>query len=79
LKLAYPIATPDASGPLMSFYGNFEKNISDIKSIGYDALELFVRDPSKMDVPYILKLFKKLNNNFPKPPKIQKILDKLLA
>lgn len=50
MKLAYSVATPDAPGPLMSFYGDFKQNVADIKAIGYDALELFVRDPADMDV-----------------------------
>lgn len=50
MKLAYSVGTPEAKGPLMSFYGDFEKNVADIKAIGYEALELFVRNPKEMDV-----------------------------
>ena len=34
----------------MSFWGDFKSNVETIKSIGYQGLELFVRDPQKMDV-----------------------------
>lgn len=49
MKLAYSVGTPDTKGSLMAFTGNFEKNVADIKAIGYDALDLFVRDPKDMD------------------------------
>ena len=49
MKLAYSVGTPDAPGPLMAFYGDFEKNVADVKAVGYAALELFVRDPALMD------------------------------
>ena len=55
MKLAYSVGTPEAKGPLMSFYGDFERNIADIKAIGYDALELFVRSPKEMDVAAVKK------------------------
>lgn len=58
MKLAYSIATPDASGPLMSFWGDFQKNVDDIKSIGYEGLELFVRDPEKMEAPAVIAAIK---------------------
>lgn len=58
MKLAYSVATPEASGPLMSFWGDFRKNVSDIKSIGYEALELFVRDTKLMDVSAVLDTIK---------------------
>ena len=58
MKLAYSVATPEASGPLMSFWGDFRKNIEEIQTIGYEALELFVRDPGLMDIPAIQSVIK---------------------
>ena len=59
MKLAYSVATPDAPGPLMSFCGNFERDIRDIKAIGYDAVELFVRDPREMDTARVRGVIEK--------------------
>jgi len=51
MKLAYSVATPEVAGSLMSFYGNFKQNITDIKAIGYEALKLFVRNPDETKLP----------------------------
>lgn len=56
MKLAYSVATPEAKGPLMSFFGDFRQNVADIKNIGYEALELFVRSPGEMDVDEVRKI-----------------------
>jgi len=55
MKLAYPIATPDSHGKVMGFSGNFEKNLESIKEIGYDGVELLVRDPNAMNTDIVMQ------------------------
>ena len=50
MKLAYSVGTPEVNVPLMAFCGDFEQNVADIKAIGYEAIELFVRSPKEMRV-----------------------------
>lgn len=56
MKLAYPIATPEASGPLMAFSGDFEKNVATIQAIGYEGLELYMRDVLELKSSYVQKV-----------------------
>ena len=55
MKLAYSVATPDVSGAVMAFSGDFQANISAIKAIGYEAVELLVRNPDELDALEIAK------------------------
>jgi sugar phosphate isomerase/epimerase len=47
----------------MSFYGDFEQNIAGVKAIGYEALELFVRNPKEMDIDAVRRLIEKSGLN----------------
>ncbi|GGE42219.1 epimerase [Pullulanibacillus camelliae] len=58
MHLAYPVGTPDTHAAFMGFNGDFERNISDIKAIGYKAVELSVRDPDEMDVLQVVNQLK---------------------
>ena len=49
IKLAYPVEAPDCDTPLMAMRGSFEGNISALKGLGYEAVELLVRDPEALD------------------------------
>ncbi|RGZ01198.1 sugar phosphate isomerase/epimerase [Clostridium sp. AM58-1XD] len=53
MKLSYPIAAPDSHVNLMAFTGNFESNLDAIAGIGYEAVELLVRDPKELSISYI--------------------------
>lgn len=39
----------------MAFSGDFEKNVETIRTIGYEGLELYVRDVGAMDLSYVRK------------------------
>ncbi len=59
MKLAHPIATPDAQEKkVMGFSGDFEKNLESIKKIGYEGVELLVRDPNKMNTQQVAQQIK---------------------
>jgi sugar phosphate isomerase/epimerase len=60
MKLAYPIASPDCHGSLMALYGDFEKNLNIIRELGYQGVELLLRDA---DNPNILDLLEKIENH----------------
>ncbi|WP_255575652.1 sugar phosphate isomerase/epimerase family protein [Caproiciproducens faecalis] len=49
MNLAYPVATPDSSVPLMGFTGPFETNLDFIRQAGYTGVELLVRDADELD------------------------------
>ncbi|RGY98877.1 sugar phosphate isomerase/epimerase [Clostridium sp. AM58-1XD] len=55
MKLCYPVATPDSNVSLMAFWGEkqFENNVKAIAEIGYQGVELLVRDGSQVDEEYI--------------------------
>jgi sugar phosphate isomerase/epimerase len=59
MKLSFPVETPGSDAPLMACRGDFESNLSMIHEIGYDAVELLVRDPRTTDPEQILHLLKK--------------------
>jgi len=48
------IATPDVThGPLALLAGTFEEKLEKARRLGYDGVELMVRDPSKLDADEI--------------------------
>lgn len=53
MKLSYPVAAPDSHVNLMGFTGNFEQNLDSVAGIGYEAVELLVRDPKELNLSYI--------------------------
>jgi sugar phosphate isomerase/epimerase len=60
MKLAYPIASPDCHGSLMALYGDFEKNLDMIHELGYQGVELLLRDA---DDPAVLNLLGKIEKH----------------
>ena len=61
MKLSYPVAAPDSDVRLLSFTGDFEKNLDLIAGIGYGAVELLVRNPKELDISYIERELSKRN------------------
>jgi sugar phosphate isomerase/epimerase len=59
MKLSFPVETPGSDAPLMACRGDFESNLSMIHGIGYNAVELLVRDPKEMDPEQTLRLLRK--------------------
>ena len=56
MKLSIVVSTQPAKFAALAFKGNLEQNTKLIKSLGYDGIELTVRDPRLLDVPKIKAL-----------------------
>lgn len=54
MKLAYTVGTPDTRGKMLAYCGDFTEICVSLKDIGYSGLELFVRDPSAMNLREVL-------------------------
>lgn len=59
MKKAYPIASPESSVSIMGFYGNFEEDLKKIKALGYDGIELLVKNPDEMNMELVYETIKK--------------------
>ena len=59
MKVAYTIGTPDTKGPMFAWQGELPKIMEELKSIGYDGIEPFVRNPKDMDIGNFVKLVEK--------------------
>jgi sugar phosphate isomerase/epimerase len=49
MKLAYMIATPELKSMPMAWVGDYQRSIARIAEIGYDGIELQVRNPAEFD------------------------------
>ena len=58
MKLAYPVGTPDTRKAVLGCQGDPAEVLPALREIGYDGVELFVRDPRAMDVDRLLSLLK---------------------
>ena len=56
MKLSIVLSTQPASFSALAYRGHWEENIGKIKSLGYDGVELAVRDPKLLDVPSLKSL-----------------------
>jgi sugar phosphate isomerase/epimerase len=61
MKLCYPVASPDCKGALMTFYGDFDKNLSILKEYGYNGIELLVKDVKDINIDDLLRSVQKFN------------------
>ena len=53
-KLAYTVATPDTTtSPMLAYRGDLDAVFGDLSSLGYDGVELMLRDPAALDVNQI--------------------------
>lgn len=59
MKFAFTVGTPDTRGPMFAYQGQLRKIMEDLKSIGYDGIEPFVRDPKDMDIREFVNLVEK--------------------
>lgn len=59
MKLAYTISTPETNGNYLAYYGEPEVIFTNLKEIGYDGVEAFVRDPRKIDQEEFCRLLEK--------------------
>jgi len=53
MKLSIVLSTQPASFSALAYKGNIEENIKHIKELGYDGVELAVRNPNELDVGHI--------------------------
>lgn len=65
MKLSIVLSTQPASFSALAYKGNIEENMKRIKELGYDGVELAVRDPNELDVEHLKSLLVK--NNLPVP------------
>lgn len=63
MKLSIVLSTQPASFSALAYKGNIEENIEHIKELGYDGVELAVRNPNDLDVEFVKNLLRK--NNLP--------------
>ncbi len=56
MKLSIVLSTRPASFSALAYKGEWEQNISKIKRLGYDGVELAVRDPGLLDLPALRSL-----------------------
>lgn len=65
MKLSVVISTQPAAFSALAFKGRLEENIAKISALGYDGVELAVRDPAELDVSAIHTWLTKLNLQVP--------------
>ena len=53
MKLSIVLSTQPASFSALAYKGHWEENIGKIKALGYDGVELAVRDPGLLDLPLL--------------------------
>lgn len=51
MKLSIVLSTQPASFSALAYQGNLKRNIASIARLGYDGVELAVRDPTLLDIP----------------------------
>jgi len=56
MKLSIVLSTQPASFSALAYKGEIEENVSKIKSLGYNGVELAVREPHLLDPNYIASL-----------------------
>lgn len=49
-RLAYPVTQPGYDGSAKAMQGDFQKNASFLKSLGYNGIELLIQDPDTLDI-----------------------------
>ncbi|MFT4107685.1 MAG: sugar phosphate isomerase/epimerase family protein [Lacrimispora sp.] len=56
MKLSYPVAVPDAGVKVMAWCDEFETVFYQLKKMGYEGIELLVRDPQTVDISLLDRL-----------------------
>jgi 5-keto-L-gluconate epimerase len=66
MKKSIMICGPDvAHGPLALFTGTFEEKLSKAAQLGFDGIELMVRDPAGLDWPHVRETLQSVNLEVP--------------
>jgi 5-keto-L-gluconate epimerase len=58
MKLSIVLSTQPTKFSALAYKGQLSENISQIKKLGYDGIELAVRDPNQLDVDNVISLLK---------------------
>jgi len=53
MKLSLVLSTQPAAFSALAYKGELEKNVARIAALGYDGVELAVRDPSRLDADHV--------------------------
>lgn len=56
MKLSYPIAVPDAGVRMMAWCDEFEEAFQQLKHMGYEGVELLVREPKTVNIQLLDRL-----------------------
>jgi len=56
LKISYTVGMPDTKGPMFAWQGDLAEIMENLKAIGYEGIEPFVRNPKDIDPGYFAKL-----------------------
>jgi sugar phosphate isomerase/epimerase len=65
MKYSIVLSTQSAQFQAATFKGDLETNIAQIASLGYDGVELAIRDPKLIDLPLLDRLMQKHNLQVP--------------
>ncbi len=65
MKYSIVLSTQPAQFQAATFKGDLETNIAQIASLGYDGVELAIRDPKLIDLPLLDRLMQKHNLQVP--------------
>jgi sugar phosphate isomerase/epimerase len=65
MKFSIVLSTQPSSFSALAYKGNLAENIAKIKALGYDGVELAVRDPSQLDFDFLASILKE--HNLPVP------------
>lgn len=65
MKLSIVLSTHAARFEALAYKGDFERNVAQIASLGYDGVELAVRDPNLLDVAHVEEVVVRYNLEVP--------------
>lgn len=58
MKISIVLSTQPSTFSVLAYKGNLSENVAKIKALGYDGIELAVRDPDQLDVDFLTSLLK---------------------
>ncbi|MFH1537577.1 MAG: TIM barrel protein, partial [bacterium] len=56
MKISIAVSTPDAEFSALALKGNFRDNFRLVRSLGFDGVEISVRDPAALDTGELVSL-----------------------
>ncbi|WP_367567072.1 sugar phosphate isomerase/epimerase family protein [Lacrimispora sp.] len=56
MKLSYPVAVPDSGIKMMAWCNEYEMAFKQLKEIGYEGIELLIRDPQTVNIKLLDQL-----------------------